>query len=77
MALASRAQQVDQERSSSLRPAPQRLPHPNPPEAQAPTIQVHIGRVEVRALLGSPPEPPKPSPPSQGLSLEEFLKGRR
>lgn len=74
-ALVSR--QVDVERDSNLPLAPQLLPHSSPPEAQAPTIQVHIGRIEVRALFGPPPEPPKPSAPSQGLSLEEFLKGRR
>jgi hypothetical protein len=46
---------------------------PEPP----PTIQVHIGRVEVRAIM-SPAPPPRPKPPRRGptLSLDEYLKQR-
>jgi hypothetical protein len=46
---------------------------PEPP----PTIQVRIGRVEVRAIM-SPAPPPRPKPPRRGptLSLDEYLKQR-
>jgi hypothetical protein len=57
---------IDAELSSSPLPAP-----------RAPTIQVHIGRIEVRALFNPPPESPQPKAPLRGLSLEEFLRRRR
>ena len=39
------------------------------------TIQVTIGRLEVRAVQ-SAPSPPKPAPPKPRISLEEYLRSR-
>ena len=53
-------------------------------EVPSPTIRVTIGRVEVRAVIPSPPQPPPPQPPAMrepALSLEDYLQqhagGRR
>lgn len=48
--------------------------------AEEPAVRVHIGRLEVRANLEQPPAPPQPrSRPAapEGLSLGEYLRGRR
>jgi hypothetical protein len=47
--------------------------------ASAPIIRVHIGRVEVRAILPAAPPTPRsrPARPSAGLSLDEYLKPRQ
>lgn len=71
--------QVSEEHGSSLFPAPRQhvsLPEARPAAPEAPVIRIHIGRVEVRALFGPPPEGPKAKAAPQGLSLEDFLKGR-
>ena len=48
---------------------------------QEPPVRVHSGRLEVRAnLQQAPPPPPKPRAEparSEGLSLGEYLRGRR
>lgn len=49
------------------------------PEADAPTVRIHIGRLEVRANLTQVP-PPKREPPAaagQELSLSDYLRGDR
>jgi hypothetical protein len=46
----------------------------------ASTVRVHIGRLEVRANLQDAAPPPRPSPVEprpQGLSLSDYLRGRR
>jgi hypothetical protein len=45
----------------------------------APTVKVHIGRIEVRAVMPAAPSPPRPSGarPKAALSLEDYLKQRR
>ena len=48
--------------------------------AAEPPVRVHIGRLEVRANLEQPPAPPQASAKtaaSEGLSLSEYLRGRR
>jgi hypothetical protein len=44
-----------------------------------PSITVHIGRIEVRAVTPPPPSPkrPTPLPPVPTLALKDYLKGRR
>ena len=45
---------------------------------QPPPVRVHIGRLEVRANLESPAPPPRPAEPApQGLSLSDYLRGKR
>jgi len=45
----------------------------------APTIKVHIGRIEVRAVMPAAPSPRRPSgaKPKVALSLDDYLKQRR
>jgi hypothetical protein len=45
------------------------------PVVEAPTIQVNIGRIEVRATP-APPKPARPRPARPNLSLEEYLRSR-
>ena len=48
--------------------------------AEEPPVRVHIGRLEVRANIEQPPAPPQPMSrpaPSEGLSLGDYLRGRR
>ncbi|WP_028580788.1 hypothetical protein [Desulfogranum japonicum] len=55
-------------------------PHPFSPPAEPaqPTIQVTIGRVEVRAVKppAAPPQVPRPAP-TPSLALDDYLKQRR
>jgi DNA-binding transcriptional regulator YdaS (Cro superfamily) len=53
--------------------SPPAIEQPQPP---APTIQVTIGRIEVRAVTQSPgrPQPARPAQPK--LSLEDYLRSR-
>jgi hypothetical protein len=47
---------------------------------EPPPVRVHIGRLEVRASLGEAPSRPQPLPvPSEpeGLSLSDYLRGKR
>jgi len=46
------------------------------PENEIATIKVHIGRIEVRAVMSStqPVSPRKPTRPAPALSLDEYLK---
>jgi hypothetical protein len=55
-------------------PAVPHLKDESAPEP-APTIHVTIGRVEVRAVLPSPPQPPS-RPPTRlpKLSLDDYLR---
>jgi hypothetical protein len=46
------------------------------PAAPAPTIQVNIGRIEVRATLPAAPTPPKSRPTAPVMSLEDYLRQR-
>jgi hypothetical protein len=46
-----------------------------PPVEQAPTIQVTIGRVEVRAASAAMPTPKRQAPPA--LSLSDYLQHRQ
>jgi len=51
------------------------LPNNNPP---TPTIQITIGRVEVRAVQQTPPTRPRPATPAAPtLSLEAYLRGQK
>jgi hypothetical protein len=48
--------------------------------ADEPPVRVHIGRLEVRANLEQPPQKPKSRPEraaAEGLSLSEYLRGRK
>lgn len=55
----------------SLTPVSREGPRP----ASAPSVQVTIGRVEIRAILPPAPEQrPAPTPSSARLSLDEYLK---
>jgi hypothetical protein len=50
-----------------------------PARDDPPPVRVHIGRLEVRASLTESPRPqplPAPSEP-EGLSLSDYLRGRR
>jgi hypothetical protein len=61
------------------------MPVPAPAAATAsareepPPVRVHIGRLEVRANLHEPPRrEPRPEPREpEGLSLSDYLRGRR
>ena len=48
---------------------------------EPPSVQVTIGRVEVRATLEAPPKPRSVTPPKPKVSLENYLRqgkeGRR
>ena len=46
-------------------------------ETAAPTVHVHIGRIDVRAIM--PPAPPRPAarPAAPRSSLEDYLSGRK
>ena len=46
-------------------------------ETAAPTVHVHIGRIDVRAIM--PPAPPRPTarPVAPRSSLEDYLSGRK
>ena len=50
-------------------------------EASSPTVRITIGRVEVRAVVPEPAQPPPVARPEPALSLEDYLKqhsgGRR
>jgi translation initiation factor IF-2 len=63
----------------AARPARSGVPAGGRPRAAAgPTIRVHIGRVEVRAVVpAAPAPPPRPArPPGPRLSLEDYLRSR-
>jgi hypothetical protein len=56
-------------------PVPATAAHDEPPP-----VRVHIGRLEVRANLQDSPPPPQPRPTDsrpQGLSLADYLRGKR
>jgi hypothetical protein len=57
------------------KPAPP-APDAEPPAPPAPTIQVTIGRVEIRAA-STAPIAKKSSPRPPALTLEQYLKQRR
>jgi hypothetical protein len=46
---------------------------------QPPPVRVHIGRLEVRATVQGPPrpQPHRAEPREPGLSLSDYLRGRR
>ena len=46
---------------------------------RAPVVQIHIGRLDVRANLDAAPAaaPPVPTPTEPGLSLADYLAGKR
>ena len=46
---------------------------------RAPVVQIHIGRLDVRANLDAAPAaaPPAPTPTEPGLSLADYLAGKR
>ena len=66
-----------------VRPAmPRAAAMPRPavpaPAAQPHVVRIHIGRVEVRALAPPPPtKGSRPARPSGGLSLDQYLAGKR
>jgi hypothetical protein len=56
--------------------APER-PDPRPHlQSAAPTIQVSIGRIEVKASLPPLASPRAPRPRGAVMSLEDYLRGR-
>lgn len=69
-----------------LAAAPEILPAPTPlperrtgaPQADAPTVEVHIGRIEVQAAKASPTPPARepPGPRRPALSLDDYLRRR-
>lgn len=63
-------------RLPAMHPLPSHAPSPQPVSAPAPTIQVTIGRVEVRAT--PPPASPTRKPTSQPavMTLDDYLKSR-
>ncbi|MDD5094794.1 MAG: hypothetical protein PHV74_10515 [Dehalococcoidia bacterium] len=65
-------------REAFMRPIREREVFFQEPEAPPPTIQVSIGRVEVRAIPAQNPPAPAPSPRrwEPGLSLDTYLKER-
>jgi hypothetical protein len=56
--------------------APPALPEPARPEA-APTVEVTIGRVEVRALISPAEVLPVPATPVPRMSLDDYLRQAR
>jgi hypothetical protein len=49
------------------------------PSAPLPTVHVHIGRIEVRAALpppANPPQPASPPAPRPGAALADYLQKR-
>ena len=55
--------------------SPRLAPRAEGPRVSAPSVQVTIGRVEIRAVMPPPPEqPPAPASSSPKLSLDEYLK---
>jgi hypothetical protein len=58
-------------------PVPERQPARTP--AVEPPVRIHIGRLEVRAVLPDPPRAPRPRErlAPDGLSLADYLRGRR
>jgi hypothetical protein len=47
------------------------------PQGQsAPTVNVTIGRIEVRAVTPAAPPPKRTAPPAARLALEDYLKQR-
>ncbi len=54
-------------------PSGPRLPADRP---AVPSVQVSIGRVEVRAVFAPPPSPSRRPSPSPALSLDDYLKQR-
>lgn len=49
----------------------------SPDNESAPTIEIRIGRIEVRAVTAPvPAHPVKPSPPTPRLSLDDYLRAR-
>ena len=46
---------------------------------EPPPVRVHIGRLEVRANVQEQPRPAPPPQPAEpeGLSLSDYLRGRR
>jgi hypothetical protein len=59
-----------------LVPTEREPPRPEPDAEPAPTIQVSIGRIEVRAVLAPAPRSPRVAPAAPRLSLEEYLRAR-
>jgi len=61
-------------------PPASRAPARAAAHADEPAVRVHIGRLEVRANLQQPPaqHTPRTAPPAApGLSLGDYLRGRR
>ncbi|BBL72824.1 hypothetical protein [Methylogaea oryzae] len=66
-----------QPRRAALSSPQRRQSPPERPAASAPpTIQVTIGRVEIRATAGKPAAAPTARPAAPKLSLEDYLKSR-
>jgi hypothetical protein len=57
---------------------PQHIPPARePPESEvAPTVQVTIGRIDVRAVLTPSAPPPRPAPQQPRTTLEDYLRAR-
>jgi hypothetical protein len=79
---------VERARRTFLEPVPERRPAPPVASAvridRAPsapsgstTIHVSIGRVDVRAIVTPASAPARPPAPASGVSLEDYLQGRR
>jgi hypothetical protein len=60
---------------SSLDPRGDR-PIRQPAEAE-PTIEVHIGRIEVKPMTPSPPAAPSPRPRIPAMTLDEYRRKRQ
>ena len=53
------------------------LPRENAPEPEPSVVQIHIGRIEVRAIVPPPAQPvTKPAPAQPRMSLEDYLRQR-
>lgn len=58
-----------------ISPVPARLDFSRPADKPEPTIQVTIGRIEVRAVKQTAAKRPKPKGPAP-MSLDDYLKRR-
>jgi hypothetical protein len=74
------ARRVEKSANRSPAPAlPQQSAAPVRETPAKPSITVHIGRIEVRAVTPPPPSPKRPAAPplAPTLALKDYLKGRR
>jgi hypothetical protein len=78
----SGTEEATRERKAPAAAVPVVLPQPVPVGRQesardlAPTVQVTIGRIEVRAILATSAPPPRPAPKRPVTSLEDYLRAR-